>query len=1586
MAHSALHRGSRRTGPRGLLVLALLGIALLSRPSPLSGQVAPTDPGLATTWKFSGRVYDGTPHDTSQPVIGVTIKVYGSNNPASGEYYGTFLRDTETISEGYWELEVYDDDGPWEFYHLVETDKAGYLSLDATSVGGTKAHNNCISYVIPLDDKTLTGNKFWDRLITTPTATPSKTLTPTASKTPTRTPTGTATPQHSATPSRTATVTATPHPSVTASATATQHASATPSLTPSAVATVTTTPGEQVELVVNTTDDHEDDGCQCLPEGDCTLREAINRANEQAGLPTIRFAIPESDPGYKSGVWTIRPAYMLPSLQRDGLTLDGLNEAGPCEPRLAGFGCVAVHPISIDGSGALRAAHGLVLAGANQTVYGLRISNWLGPGILLTAGCHDNVIACNALVANRIGIVVTGAHHNTIGGSLGGNWIADNTLMGVQIVDPGADYNQLYGNLIGTDVTGMALAGSTQIGVMIGAGASYNAIGGAGHDEGNVIAGSAIAEIQIGFDSIYNTIDGNRIGVAADASRVLGPAQTAAWSESVGIWLGGARFTYVGLQAPNIIGGKAIGIYAEGAEHCLIENNAIGSDLGGELNLGNTAHGVHLLRSPEVWLRLNTIAHNGGVGILLEEAATYHCILSENSIWDNGGKGIELKSAANTGLPAPAITSVSPSAVSGATCPGCDVQVYSGPDEEGRFFEEPTVTADASGAWSWTGTLRGDNVTALTIDSADNTSEFTSSGLLFTGGVSQAGASPNSAEGEPVAGVQVGLYGSDDPEALGEWLVSVATEQDGSFSLSYDPSRSRSYAQYTLAVQDPGVEEVTASSDSGGQPTDQGWLVFTGVGPAGDALAYKWTLKFPDNWFHLQTILELWPDLVVSVIKQDPWKVPVPPEQQQPEDFIIDGIEVTQAIQHFAGHVGSQYEYAGKTSVCSGDNCLPLVVGRPALVRVYASIDKFCNPIEAVGPVTVDLYVTAGGTTNQQSTKYKAICTPCWTLFDGKDPRREYLLGSANFWVTIPNAGTVGFYAEVNKDGGWKETVTNNNRYPASGSENVVFKKQQSLDVAYVRVDYHPKSWPNNMTYGFTPFSGSSKASASWCSSYNAYGIAKGSYPVTTFNYHPLGAGSLYYDASDVRVDYGADLFAKLNKDWKALDAVGKAPDQLFAWLPKNATKGVSWEGMADAPFAVSSGGVTGSGRVALSEEGCHVLLAHEIGHNYDLRHAPCPPAGDTGAPGGIDSSWPYNDAEIGDMGYNAVLGILEDSGNEDFMSYCPIAWISPYHWKKLFPEFSASGGTSLGARVKLLADEVVLVSGMISDSGGRLDSFVPLGSALAEAPEGGDYALVFQDGQGGTLSTFGFDISLTNVEIEGPVPLQSFCYAVAMPAGAQALLLQHDGQTLDIWQASAHAPGVSWTLPGGGEPIWDQGLFSWTANDADDDPLRYHLFYSPTEGGAWQLMASDLTGVEVALDTRAWPASQGGWLRIVATDGLRWGEATSGPHAVPEHAPGVAIGQPVSGDSRPRHYAAMFEGTAWDADQTEISDVAYSWWSDRQGLLGRGQRLILPPNALDAGWHEIRLRVSDETQLVGQDSMRLYVGQRVHLPLAIRP
>ena len=68
--------------------------------------------------------------------------------------------------------------------------------------------------------------------------------------------------------------------------------------------------------------------------------------------------------------------------------------------------------------------------------------------------------------------------------------------------------------------------------------------------------------------------------------------------------------------------------------------------------------------------------------------------------------------------------------------------------------------------------------------------------------------------------------------------------------------------------------------------------------------------------------------------------------------------------------------------------------------------------------------------------------------------------------------------------------------------------------------------------------------------------------------------------------------------------------------------------------------------------------IAHELGHNLGLRHAPCGGAGDP------DPSFPHPDGSAGAWGYDFARGELVSPTTPDVMSYCgPPDGISDYHF-----------------------------------------------------------------------------------------------------------------------------------------------------------------------------------------------------------------------------------------------------------------------------------------------------------------------------------
>jgi len=104
-------------------------------------------------------------------------------------------------------------------------------------------------------------------------------------------------------------------------------------------------------------------------------------------------------------------------------------------------------------------------------------------------------------------------------------------------------------------------------------------------------------------------------------------------------------------------------------------------------------------------------------------------------------------------------------------------------------------------------------------------------------------------------------------------------------------------------------------------------------------------------------------------------------------------------------------------------------------------------------------------------------------------------------------------------------------------------------------------------------------------------------------------------------------------------------------------------EGGTGHYLGMMSGEVTGAagvafvpGRSSFSIPSATVI-AHELGHNMHLWHAPC------GGAGGPDPMFPYPDGSSGAWGYDFDGDSLVSPETPDLMSYCGPKWISDYHF-----------------------------------------------------------------------------------------------------------------------------------------------------------------------------------------------------------------------------------------------------------------------------------------------------------------------------------
>jgi hypothetical protein len=321
--------------------------------------------------------------------------------------------------------------------------------------------------------------------------------------------------------------------------------------------------------------------------------------------------------------------------------------------------------------------------------------------------------------------IVGGAYHNLVQGNLS----SGNRNAGVMIGDPGASYNIVSGNRVGTDVTGTKAIPNETYGVAVGwAGASFNRIGGTRPEDGNLVSGNPNGISVWGPSATGNLVLGNFIGTDITGKRALGNANDGVGLSSYSL-VGGATS-----QEANIIASNGKGVTA-GSDYNYVAGNFIGTDASGQVRMGNFGCGVVISPGERNVVQGNVIANtvsalNKGPGNgVCPDAASYTTI-RRNSIHSNQGVAIAYPRGPGgilTGpvTPSPAIGIVSATGVAGTACPGCEVEIFSDAEDEGRVFEG-SVTASASGLFTFTKSspLVGPNVTATATDRQGNTSEF----------------------------------------------------------------------------------------------------------------------------------------------------------------------------------------------------------------------------------------------------------------------------------------------------------------------------------------------------------------------------------------------------------------------------------------------------------------------------------------------------------------------------------------------------------------------------------------------------------------------------------------------------------------------------------------------------------------------------------------------------------------------------------------------------------------------------------------------------------------------------------------------
>ena len=224
-------------------------------------------------------------------------------------------------------------------------------------------------------------------------------------------------------------------------------------------------------------------------------------------------------------------------------------------------------------------------------------------------------------------------------------------------------------------------------------------------------------------------------------------------------------------------------------------------------------------------------------------------------------------------------------------------------------------------------------------------------------------------------------------------------------------------------------------------------------------------------------------------------------------------------------------------------------------------------------------------------------------------------------------------------------------------------------------------------------------------------------------------------------------------------------------------------EGGTGHYMAMMSGNVDGPGGYARGNRlsfarPVATTIAHELGHNMSLDHAPC------GGAAGLDRGYPYSDGSSGSWGYDHDGGgVLVHPSRPDLMSYCGPRWVSDYHFTNALRYRLVDEVPPAAVAAANVTRGLLLWGGIDADTVPYLEPAFIVDAPPAPPASAGAYTVTGRTARGAALFSLSFDMAET-VDGDGS---SSFAFVLPVRAGWER----------NLASISLSGPGGSATLDG---------------------------------------------------------------------------------------------------------------------------------------------------------------------------------------------
>ena len=419
--------------------------------------------------------------------------------------------------------------------------------------------------------------------------------------------------------------------------------------------------------------------------------------------------------------------------------------------------------------------------------------------------------------------------------------------------------------------------------------------------------------------------------------------------------------------------------------------------------------------------------------------------------------------------------------------------------------------------------------------------------------------------------------------------------------------------------------------------------------------------------------------------------------------------------------------------------------------------------------------------------------------------------------------------------------------------------------------------------------------------------------------------------------------------------------------------------------------------------------VAHEWYHLLGRPHASDCDGG--GSNGQVAESWPPDqEGYLQSVGINTQLGsgvggtpydvvpgspgLYHKDPNAwyDFMSYCadstnlahPLtdaltldSWISVHNWNAVLSAraYARRVAPRAAARVEgpKVASLVISAAASPADATATILSVTPVQAQAQRASESA-YHLIAADASGATLA----DVPMLEGSDHTDHSTPGLSLHAVVPATAVARVsIVKDGSTLATRERSAHAPTVTAPTVRAGRP---NATVTWTATDADADPLVVTVDYSRDGGRTWRQIFAGPNRGKATFPARYLSRAKHARVRVSLRDGFNQTTALSKVFRARGAPPVVHITNPADGLRQPNDATLVLAGQAFDDRGRALTGSHLRWLAGRR-LLGTGQQIAV--SGLPASTRRIVLVARDSAGRTARDAVTLRLSAARPLFLA---